>query len=170
VMEVVNQVAGYDATAMALALVAAVILMARGRGRAGILTLAVAGLGYFAVTMMQGAIARERPPDARNLVSADEMLHSFPARNVFLFTLAIALLMFALWDITPGRLLRGVLVVVSTGLVVLLCLSQFYLGLHFVTDVVAGLVGGLLLALLARSLSPPPATSPGSAAGPPGTR
>ena len=155
-MQVVDQLGASDITFNVLALLALIVYAARGRSRALAVSLAVLLVGYAVATFLPPLIGRERPPDAQEMVGPDAMYDSFPARGVLLFTLAITLLAHAVAEALPTRTTRLLPHAVAAGLVVALCLSQFYLGLHFVTDVVAGLLGGLLLAVLARQLSARP--------------
>ncbi len=124
-----------------------------GRPRTAVVGLATFLAGIVVAEGLRGLIARRRPDDAENLLGPDGMVGSFPAVGVLLFTLTALLLTFALWETGLGRTGRVLSTAAAAVLIVAVCLSQFFLGLHFVTDVVAGLLGGLVFALLARQLS-----------------
>ena len=155
-MKVVNRIGSYDGVPILLVMLAMFLYLMRGRTRAALVTLGAWGLAYVTVEGLRNVIDRDRPQSAWETVrDSFEMASSFPARSVFLFTFAVAVFVSALWDLTPRRGLRGLMVSVAAVLVVVLCLSQFYLALHFVTDVIAGLIGGLFFAILARALAGP---------------
>jgi membrane-associated phospholipid phosphatase len=135
---------------VALTIVVAVILLARqGRNQTAQVALGAFALGVILVEILRNVVAAHRPPDAQDLVDADEMLRSFPAREVFTFTLAGVLLVFSAWGSLHKTTLRLLLTTAVVVLVLWVAMSQLVLGLHFVTDVMAGLAGGVALALLA---------------------
>ena len=136
---------------MALALL---LFVARGSTRAALVALLFFVFGIVLVEALRYLVPGKRPEDAQNLLGGDEMLRSFPARSVFLVTLAGALLVAALWRLLDGAILRVAMAAGVALLVVWVSLSQLFLGLHFVTDVVAGLAGGLALALLCSRFLP----------------
>jgi membrane-associated phospholipid phosphatase len=122
--------------------------------------------GVLGVEMLRYAIAADRPANAQKLVDADEMLRSFPAREVFAFTLAATLLLVAAWTLLPNTALRLVLTAGIVALVLWVALSQLVLGLNYVSDVMAGLAGGLALTMLAsRFFATPRKSGPGAPKG-----
>jgi membrane-associated phospholipid phosphatase len=154
---------GAYVVAVVVALAAVALLMVHGKMRASVVTLAAFMLGVIFVEILRNIVAAPRPVDARDLVAADEMLRSFPARGVFALVLAAGLLMTAAWGASHriGRLLlvTGPLLV----LVIWAALSQMALGLHFLSDVLGGLSGGMAVALLAtRLVAMPPTRQPAS--------
>jgi undecaprenyl-diphosphatase len=113
----------------------------------------VASAGFlFAALLVEGlkaAIDRSRPPDAEKILGAN-MSSSFPCRAVLFAAFALIMLARALEHWTPGRVQRAA-VYAAAGLgVVLVCVSELWLGLHWLTDVLAGLSGGIALALVGR--------------------
>lgn len=147
------------------ALVVAALLLFWLRGRPGA---AVAALGAFLVAvavveLSRAFIAADRPPHAETYVAGAEMQRGFPSREVFLFGAAVLLLTFALWGLFASTAIRAALLGLASLLIVAVFLSQLFLSLHYLTDTLAGLFGGVACALLARALSPAPA---GSAAAP----
>ncbi len=144
-------VGSYIGVVLVMALACA-LLLTQSRVRAAAVAAIAVALGALAVEGVHAAVPVPRPDNAANLVNATEMLHSFPAREVFTFTLAGTLLVFAAWGSLqswPGRLTVTAVVIV---LVLWVAMSQIMLVLHFVTDVAAGLFGGLALALLVTRL------------------
>jgi undecaprenyl-diphosphatase len=92
---------------------------------------------------------RVRPPDAQNVFGTAEMSPSFPSRAVFLAAFAWMMLGFALERRIAPQPRVAVYVVAALG-IVFVCVSELWLGLHFVTDVLAGMAGGIGLALTTR--------------------
>jgi undecaprenyl-diphosphatase len=113
-------------------------------------------LGSLLVEGVKVATQRPRPPDAQNILGALE-LSSFPSRAVFLAAFAWLILAMAVERRTERSGYR-IAVYACAGLgIVFVCVSELWLGLHFVTDVLAGLAGGIGLALVARWAATEPA-------------
>ena len=132
-----------------LLLLTLILFILQARFRAAQLTLAASLVGVAIVEALRAILPAQRPAVASSSVDAAEMLCSFPSGKVFMFTLVAVLLLFAAWGVlhrAPARLLLTTTMVV---LILWIAMSQLMLGLHFVTDVAAGLFGGLALALLA---------------------
>jgi undecaprenyl-diphosphatase len=144
---------GYAAIALVTAVAVAVALVGSRWRLAGAIVMAL----VFGVLLVEGtrlATQRPRPPDAQNFLPGAAASPGFPSRGVFLAAVAWLLLAVAL-ERPSWR--RGKRVGVYAGaalLIVCVCLSQLLLGLHFLTDVLAGLAGGVGLALLARAVAP----------------
>ena len=114
-----------------------------------------------AVALIEGVrhlVPRRRPPDAQDWLGADHMLGSYPSTAVFLLMLSMILLGFAGRDLVQRRWLRGVGVLLAMLLTVAVCMSQFFLALHFLTDIIGGIVGAAAFGLIAgRFLKQPQA-------------
>jgi undecaprenyl-diphosphatase len=143
----------------ALILVAAVAITPHpGKWR---MALVIVPAFLFAPLLVEGAkraTRRPRPPDAQNILGAIETSPSFPSRAVFLSAFAWIMLSSGLERRTP-RTGYGLAIRAAAGLgIVFVCVSELWLGLHFVTDVLAGLAGGVGLGLSARwaALEPAP--------------
>jgi undecaprenyl-diphosphatase len=120
------------------------------RRRMAIVILVTFLFGALLVEGVKEATLRTRPPDSQNFLGSAEVSPSFPSRPVFLA--AYAWLMLALaWEYRSQRQSERIAIygVASLG-IVFVCISELWLSLNFVTDVLAGLAGGLGLALLAR--------------------
>jgi undecaprenyl-diphosphatase len=147
----------YLATAIVLA--AAIIATPRAvRWR----TAAVIVLAFFAgALLVEGvklAVARQRPPDAQNVLESSEMSAGFPSRAAFLTAFAWLVLAAALGRWNGRKAFRVAMHLAAAAGIVFVCLSQLWLGMHFVTDVLAGLAGGIGLALLASWAALEPGT------------
>jgi undecaprenyl-diphosphatase len=153
VMELANSLAGYVGSVVLLVL-AVIVFVVRGRKSLGVVSLIVFAIAAAGGEGLRHLIARRRPDDAQDMLGAANMIGSYPAVGVLLFTLALILLTVAL-TIGAPRLRRVLLSVLAALIIVLVCLSQFFLRLHFMTDVVAGLMGGSACALLTWLLVPP---------------
>jgi hypothetical protein len=144
-----------------LAVLAVLLFLARGQARAAGVSAAFFVLGVVLVEAVRHLLPGRRPEDAQNYLDAEEMLHGFPARSVFLFTVAGILFLYAIGPALTGRLQRGLMTACVVVLVLWVCMSQLFLGLQFVTDVMAGLAGGVALGLLAGRFLPPSRVSRG---------
>ena len=130
-------------------LLVVVVFLVRGRTRSAQVSLAALVIGLILVETMRHTVGARRPGNAETFLAPEEMTRSFPARSVLLFTLAGVLLIFAAWGALSSTWMRLMVTVVMVVVVLGVALSQLMLQLHFVTDVVGGLFGGLTLALLA---------------------
>jgi undecaprenyl-diphosphatase len=135
-----------------LVVLALALFLAQRRFRAASIALIAFLAGMLIIELIRHTLSAPRPADAQKLVDAEEMLRTFPAQKVFDIELAAILLVYATWAVLPGRTMRLLLTAIATLLVLWVAMSQLMLGLHFVTDVLAGLVGGLGLALAAGRL------------------
>jgi undecaprenyl-diphosphatase len=136
----------------AVFLLAVILFVVQRRIPAALISFGALAGGVVCVEILRYTIGAHRPANAQKLVAADEMLRSFPAREVFAFTLASMLLLFAAWAALPNTALRLLLAAGVIALMLWIAVSQLVLGLSFVTDVMAGLAGGLAVALLASRL------------------
>jgi len=147
-MQLGTWISGYIGVGCLL-LLAVVVFVVRGRTRSAQVSLAAFVIGLILVETMRHTVGARRPGNAETFLAPEEMTRSFPARGVFLFTLAGVLFIFAAWGALASTWTRLLVAVVVVVLVLGVALSQLMLQLHFVTDVVGGLFGGLALALLA---------------------
>jgi len=114
-------------------------ILRRKRDKGALAILLIAGLTvtYYVVTFMKGAVARPRPfifmPDA-NIFSIDKSF-SFPSNHAANAFMAATILseFFGSWRV-------GLFFVAA-----LVGYSRVYLGVHFLTDVVAGAIVGILI-------------------------
>jgi membrane-associated phospholipid phosphatase len=148
-------------------LLALVLCLLQTRFRAAQVTLAAFLLGVVIVETVRFLVPAHRPAVAAGSVDAAEMLRSFPANKVFLFTLAASLLLLAARGIVERKTVQAVLTLLVIVLVLWVAMSQLMLGLHFVMDVAAGLFGGLALTLLASRFIPASIPAPSARDGRP---
>jgi undecaprenyl-diphosphatase len=147
----------YVATALVLA--AAIVATPRtDRWRTAAALVIAFFVGAMLIEGLRLVIPRQRPPDAQNVLETSEMLAGFPSRAAFLTAFAWLVLAAALGRWNGGKAFRVAMNVAAAAVIVFVCLSQLWLGLHFVTDVLAGLAGGIGLALLASWAALEPGT------------
>ena len=123
------------------------ITLSLHRDRAGLVQLALAGAGAALwPSLLKALFLRERPTIVEQLVTASGL--SFPSGHSF--GSAAMYLTFAL---LAGRALkradqRKYFVILASTVIVLVGFSRTYLGVHYATDVLAGLVCGATWAML----------------------
>lgn len=101
---------------------------------------------YLINSLLKSSIARPRP-DAAWGIEVDGF--SFPSGNTML---AVALYgIFAIWMWNYGRISRGAKIAISWAgvlLILLICWSRLYFGVHYLTDIFAGIaVSGFIVIL-----------------------
>jgi hypothetical protein len=129
-----------------LLLITVAMALLTGRSRlAGTIFL----LGLLAVAMAEGL--RFTLPSPGPAQPLEEVARSFPARPVFYAFFVFLNLALVLECLVPGRkFLLLIFNVLALELALWVTVSQLFLGLHFLTDVFAGMSGGIGLALLTR--------------------
>lgn len=101
------------------------------------IALAASGLG---VLLLKGLVARPRPP--QEFQAYLEIWHSFPSAHAALAATLYGFLAYLAWKHMRG-LWRYIAISATGILLVLIAFSRLYLGVHYLTDVVAGVVLGL---------------------------
>ena len=126
-------------------LVIAVLIMPQSRAALGwrVPSSVTFLLGVLINEGVNGLAHRLRPADAENVLGADPMYSSFPSRGVLMAAFAWLMLALALERRFARRAMRVMIYAVAALAIVLVCVSQLWLGLHWVSDVLAGLAGGL---------------------------
>jgi undecaprenyl-diphosphatase len=135
-----------------LVLAAVSLLLSAKRQRAALATLIFFLIG---VALMEGTrllISRSRPPDAENYVGATALTTGFPSR-VLLVVFALLSLALALESSITKKSCLVLLYIVIALAITWVCVAELWLGISFVTDVIAGLAGGLALAATARLMA-----------------
>ncbi|HVE64321.1 MAG TPA: phosphatase PAP2 family protein [Mycobacteriales bacterium] len=134
-----------------LVIVAAGVLLRSGRRRLLAFLLATTVGGWVLNNAVKLAVGRQRPTFDDPLATARGL--SFPSGHAMSSTVVLgALLMVFLPALRPSR--RTPVVLATAGLVLLIGFTRLALGVHYLTDVVAGLVlGGAWLALCVAAFS-----------------
>ncbi|MBC8078529.1 MAG: phosphatase PAP2 family protein [Chloroflexales bacterium] len=90
-------------------------------------------------------IGRPRPLDTLVDVFVPVHGNSFPSGHVMFYTVFFGFLFFLAWSRAPRSPLRVVALVICAGLVVLIGPSRIVLGAHWLSDVIAAYLLGLIL-------------------------
>ncbi|MEK3917801.1 phosphatase PAP2 family protein [Paenibacillus sp. FSL H7-0331] len=108
----------------------------------------IGALGGSAVAnqILKAIFHRERPSVYRLI---EETGYSFPSGHSMGALALYGALAFLLWRHTSTRLGRGLLIVLSSFMIVMICISRVYLGVHYPTDIIGALmVSGFWLTLM----------------------
>lgn len=144
VMEAVSAAGTSYGALAALALAVLGTFLLRGV-RPAVFLLAVAMLGVMVRTVIKLVIARPRPADELVTVMGENDGYSFPSGHVMFYVVLLGSLYFLLTSSAlSGRTIRLVQATIAVALV-LTGISRIYLGVHWLSDVVAGFVYGAAL-------------------------
>lgn len=139
--EVVSFLGG-DGLNVLLVLVVGFLLVRRRWGAAVGLFLATGG-AHLLNSLLKDAFQRPRPAPVETWIAAQHF--SFPSGHAMIGAAFYVFLGYLAW-----RLLQGVPRIAATAgflaLIVLIALSRVYLGVHYLTDVVAGVLAGFVWA------------------------
>src|SRR5205823_5014652 len=127
------------------------------RYAAGIAVLSVIAAATL-IEIVRLLVPRHRPQDAVLWLGQDGKYGSYPSAGVLLFMLVMILLARAAWPFLRRPWLGGVFVGVAALLVGWICIGQFFLSIHFVTDVIGGLAGAAVIGWIATKLMAGPAS------------
>ena len=139
---------GYVGTT-ALMLTACVLFLAQGKRRSALVAMLSYASAVLLIYAIRFTVPRARPEKAVNWVGPDDMVGSYPAPGIFLFMIDAILIGFAVWNLTPRFWLRALYILVATALSVWVCMSQFVLPIHFLTDAIGGMAGATLIGWIA---------------------
>jgi len=115
-----------------------------------VLIISVTG-GEFFVWLVKNIIDRPRPPLVNAL--APEGGYSFPSGHSFVALSFYGLLAYFLFRAVRNRLLKILIIILSSGLIMAIGLSRIYLGVHWPSDVLASYASGAAwLAVLITAL------------------
>ena len=130
---------------LALAVVGTFLL----RGvRPAVFLMAVAIFGVLVRTVLKLVIARPRPADELVRVMGENDGYSFPSGHVMFYVVLLGALYFLLTSPgLSGRTIRLIQAVIAVALV-LTGISRIYLGVHWLSDVLAGFVYGAALVVV----------------------
>lgn len=95
--------------------------------------------------VLKGVFRRERP-DIHRL--AEELSYSFPSGHAMAAVSLYGALAYLLWRHIPSTAGRTLLIAISAFMIGMISISRIYLGVHYPSDVIGGLLGsGMWLAL-----------------------
>jgi len=131
---------GAPFTVVAVAVVAAAVLAWRGeRYRALMLVVAVAGGGLMNV-LIKLAVHRDRPVFTDPIMTLTS--YSFPSGHAVGATVLYGALALIMASLPLERRWRFFAITAALLLIVVICFSRIYLGVHYLSDVVAGFLEG----------------------------
>ena len=113
--------------------------------RDGAFLLALTGLQGLANLLIKLAIGRPRPLSSLVDVVAPVSGNSFPSGHVMFYTVFFGFLFFLAWARLPASLGRAAALTICGGLVLLIGPSRMYLGAHWLSDVIAAHLLGLII-------------------------
>lgn len=114
------------------------------------LFLSVAGSGIMTL-IVKYLVGRSRPD--LNIALYVEKLPSFPSAHAALALAFFGFYIFYIWQTRQKPIFKILLSLVALVIIILVGLSRVYLGVHFMSDVVAGFLTGLLWLLVAMYIS-----------------
>lgn len=142
VAQAIHQAGRPLAAAATLGAVAVVLLLLR-RWPQALLAMALLLPNAFNQVLKE-LIARPRPDEGLVRVLVESGSSAFPSGHLVHFTLLVGLLLYLGWNTSLARGLKGLLGVLGGLALVVVGVSRVYLGAHWATDVVGGLLWGLL--------------------------
>lgn len=131
-------IVGSPAFALALAIVVSVVLYRRRRiVDAAFLPLVLGGAELLNLVLK---LAFHRPRPAVGFVHLDT--YSFPSGHAMISTAAYGAFACLLWSRIDSRRAQTLMLAATVLVVTLICFSRLYLGVHYLSDVLAGVAGG----------------------------
>jgi membrane-associated phospholipid phosphatase len=156
------QPAYYYSSYVGVAVLFAIVMLlflVQGKRRGAVVAFVSFAASVALIQAVHVMVPRPHPPNADKWLGAEALNGSYPSAAIFLFMLSLILLGFALWERLPRYWMRGLFVVVAAALVGWVCMSGFFLALHYVTDVIGGLAGAALVGWIASRFIAEPAST-----------
>ncbi len=107
------------------------------------IAITASGIG---VVLGKGLIERPRPP--LSFRAYTEVWYSFPSAHAALSAALYGYLVFLVWTLIPSRSIRIAATIFLSLVVAAISFSRIYLGVHYLSDVVAGVLLGAFCAWL----------------------
>lgn len=95
--------------------------------------------------VLKNIFDRERP---LGISLADNLSYSYPSGHTMTAMAFYGFLMYLVWHYVPKTVAKISLTIILTFIILLVGSSRIYLGLHYPSDVLAGLAGGFCWAIL----------------------
>ncbi|WP_426625472.1 phosphatase PAP2 family protein [Leifsonia sp. McL0607] len=138
-------------TVVAVILVVEFVILLFVKGwRLALGTVVVTGLGWITTLVVKAVVAQPRPTTAglTHLLHVNPATLSYPSGHVVF----AAALVTALAMVCRGSLSRSIVIVVGAVFVAIVAWSRLYVGVHYGTDVVGGVLNGVAGVLLFAGL------------------
>jgi membrane-associated phospholipid phosphatase len=124
-----------------IALVVGMVLVRRGAWLMLWVWLAAFGVGAFLDWILKNMIRRPRPVGAERFL--DDSSFSYPSGHSMGSLIGFAMLAYVLFELwPPAHRHRAIVVITTIALVLLVGWSRLYLGVHYLSDVIAGFAAG----------------------------
>ena len=131
------------------AVITLVLILKRHYAYAVGLAASVAASGL-AILVLKGLVERARPPAVYQAYV--EAWYSFPSAHATLAAALYGFLIYVVWRITPSSALRFAALGIGVVIVGAIAISRLYLGVHYLSDVVVGLLLGVVCVWLGAKL------------------
>ncbi len=139
---------GSTMTLTVIVIVAGAVFAAFRLWRSAVMVWLGSVTGYWLMVVLKGAIARDRPPEEYRLVHA--AYHSMPSGHAMMSAIVFGLIAVGLFRSSAWIREHPDVLLVAPVLSLLIGLSRVYLGVHWLTDVLAGwAIGAVWLAVVA---------------------
>jgi hypothetical protein len=148
IVQIAYYLSSYVGVSIGLA-IAVILFLVQGKRRSALVALVSFASGFALIDAVRFMVPRRRPEAAETWLRPDAMLGSYPSAGVFLFMLAMILIGLAVWDLVRPWM-RGAYVLIAALLTGWVCMSQFFLAIHLLTDVLGGMAGATLIAWIAQ--------------------
>jgi membrane-associated phospholipid phosphatase len=125
-----------------IAVAVGVLLLARGQRPLLVAWVAAIAGGFLLNLLLKQLFQRPRPPAAAGMLH--EPSWSFPSGHAMMSLVGYGMIAYFIVNATSRRLLQLSAVFVAALMVVAIGVSRLYLGVHYLTDVVAGYAAGAL--------------------------
>ena len=99
---------------------------------------------------LKHVFTRARPVDVVHI--ATETGYSFPSGHSMAATCFYGFLIYLVWRLCTNKALRAAVVALLSAVIALVCLSRVYLGVHYFSDVLAGMLLSVCYLVLFTSL------------------
>ena len=104
--------------------------------------LAISMISCFTIASLLNVVRRARPAD---VMLVKELGFSFPSWHAMMTTVMLGLFIFVVFKIFKSKVFKAVVAVFLSLDILLVGFSRVYLGVHYVSDVIAGLLIGLFI-------------------------
>ncbi|MEG1506442.1 MAG: phosphatase PAP2 family protein [Bacilli bacterium] len=132
-------------TEFIILLILALLLFWR-KGRRGIQVTAFMIFSVLVNQVMKVFIRRPRPVDVEHLVT--ETSFSFPSGHTMASATIVGFLIYVIWKGNLKKNIKIILTVILSIFLLLVMFSRVYLGAHFATDVIGGLITSAILTFI----------------------
>jgi len=112
--------------------------------RIGVYVFIIASLQALFNWLIKNIVARPRPSEPLVDVIKLETGYSFPSGHVMFYTIFFGLLVFLILRYVPRTAGRAIVLLMLGGMILLVGISRMYLGAHWLSDVIAGYLVGLV--------------------------